>query len=212
MNKHKALRSPHIILGIVVKYNDALLNADTSTVDEHNKVFHEKGRVWFGKFGVPIRLGDLSLCSGRGVELRLILFRTKKIPGPRVFFAPISAAQGRLPPSSLVPAYYRNDRTIYTWFCLSERIRPMKPTEISSWVLAHSELPLLNTVTRSSRTFFWAAQKTHAARVSAFLGSVKRDHATRVHHPPATTAESSLKFPSDDELDTLNESFSEAVI
>jgi hypothetical protein len=158
-----------LIIGAVLKYNDDLLPSNSSTVLEHNKVVREKGMAWLGKFGTPVRSAALKWATTEGIELKLILVRSRQTEGPRIFMAPVVAAQNRRPDSALVPAYYRNKLGIYSWFCINGTFKALTPQELKGWVIASSGMPLAESTKRSSRPFFWAAQKTSAQKVGEMI-------------------------------------------
>ena len=67
-----------IEIGIVLRYKDNLLNPGRTTIEEHNKIIHNKGKVWLDKFGSPINSSRLDLCSKPNVDASLILVRAKQ--------------------------------------------------------------------------------------------------------------------------------------
>ena len=85
-----------IRIAIVLRYKDDFLDSGMSTVEEHNKILRKRGKVWLGKFGVPIKPSTLKLSVEPDVAASLILVRAKKNQkdtDPRLFVAGFSKAQ-----------------------------------------------------------------------------------------------------------------------
>lgn len=162
-------------IGIVVRYKDDLLTGDRTTVGEHNKILRAKGKVWLGKFGIPVRSSTMMLFSEPNVEARLILVRARKRQNdtdPRIFVTTISSAQNKRPTLTLVPGYYREHCYVDTWFCLTSELRQMKTSEAKSWVVASSKQPLLTAISTCPRTFFVVCRRADLARVQALLAKI----------------------------------------
>lgn len=199
------------IIGAVIRYNDDLLSSSKTTVDEHNKLLRKKGMVWFGKFGIPIRAEALKFCTAPDMELKLILVRSRRSDRPRIFIAPVRAAQNKRPNLALIPEYYRTRLGIDTWFCLSGEIRAMKATELTSWAIASSRQPISNTTKRSSQSFFWAAKQAQAVKVHTLLCGIVYDNTRRrrAQYTLSPDISEADAIPRPEDLDNLNESFLE---
>ena len=161
-----------ITIGIALRYKDDLLDDGATTVEEHNKIIQETGNVWLGKFGVPIISATLKALSEPGVEATLILIRSKLAKNddrPKMFSAPFSGARNARPQSKLIPSYYRKQRDIDTWFCLTSEIRPLTNAEAKAWVIISTGEGLLVSVRRCPRQFFLISRKAGLKRCQKFL-------------------------------------------
>jgi len=162
-------------IAIVLRYKDDLLDRGTTTVEEHNNILRKKGKVWLGKFGLPIKLSTLKLSVEPDVAASIILVRTKKTPkdtDPRIFVARFSEAQNNHPQSDFIPSYYRKHCHVDTWFCVTSEIRPMKTIEAQAWVVASSGEPLLLAIRNCPRTFFLVTRRSDVKRVQLLLAKM----------------------------------------
>jgi len=161
-----------IRIAIVLRYKDDLLDSGATTVEEHNNILRKRGKVWLGKFGLPIKPSTLKLSAEPGVVASLILVRarrTQKDTDPRLFIAPFSEAQNNHPRADLIPTYYRKHCHVDTWFCLTSEIRTMKTTDAQGWVVASSREPLLLAIRNCPRTFFLVARRPDVERLQSLL-------------------------------------------
>ena len=202
-----------IKIAVVLRYKDDLLDNGLTTVDEHNKIFAKKGKVWFGKFGLPINNTTLRLSSEPNVEAYLILVRAKrshKDTGQKLFIARCLEAQNKSPRLDLIPSYYRKHTELSTWFCLTSQIKPLKMAEAQTWIIASSGDALLRAVQKCPRTFFLVTKKSDAKRLQAMLPNLHRKDeqhnggkAKRVVRPAKPFADDDNSF--EESVDTFNE-------
>ena len=159
-------------IAIVLRYKDDLFDSGTTTVEEHNKILRKRGKVWLGKFGLPIKPSTLRLCVEPDVEASIILVRAKRNPkdtDPRIFVARLSEARNSAPQSDLIPSYYRKHLDVDTWFCVTSEIRPMKTVEAQAWVALSSGEPLLLGIRNCPRTFFLVTRRADVKRFLSLL-------------------------------------------
>ena len=191
-----------INIGIALRYKDDLLDRTTTTVDEHNKIIHKSGKVWLGKFGVPIGTGILKALSEPTVQATLILLRSnqpKSVNRPKYHSAPISEARNARPKSTLIPAYYRKEPQVNTWFCLAQDIQPLTDAEVKSWVIISSGQTLLATIRYAVRPFFLITKKADLGKCRQFLERVEiQARSSRESSPP-------LRRPKWDHIPSANE-------
>ena len=165
-----------IEIGIVLRYKDNLLNPGRTTIEEHNKIIHNKGKVWLDKFGSPINSSRLDLCSKPNVDASLILVRAKQKTDTdtetRISVAKLSAAQNNRPTANLIPVYYRKHPDFESWFCLTSEIRMMEAREAKTWIIAHSGEPLLVAIRHCPKTYFLVTKKTCLSQVRSMLAKI----------------------------------------
>ena len=168
-------------IAIFLRFRDDYHNIPETTIEAHNEIFFRKGKVWLGKFGLPINRSMLELCNTPNVETKLILSRSKtskRDAGPLLFIADVSASQNTPPLFSLVPKYYRDQEDVYTWFCLSSEIKPLKTSEAKSWIVASSAQSLLVAVRRCPRTYFLLTKRADKTKVRSLLARAASTRAT----------------------------------
>jgi hypothetical protein len=161
-----------IRIAYLLRFRDDLVKAATSTIAAHNDLLRKKGKVWLGKFGLPVGLSALGLSAAPGIETALILARSrppKHNTGPRFFVANLAAATNSRPTSSLIPDYYRNNPEFSTWFCLSSELRPLSEAEAKAWVVASSGQALPLAIKNCPRTYLLLVRKSDRSRFKPFL-------------------------------------------
>lgn len=172
-----------IHIAFVLRYKEDFASEDLYTVPEHNKIQRANGKVWFGKFGVPIRPPTLEICSASNVQTEIILVRSgsdKKISSPRVHIASLSKAQNGQPKPNLVPEYYRKHcARIDTWFCLDSQLIPLTDRETNTWVIISSGQTVAATLKKCSQTFFLVTKHRDLAAAQSLLSKGPQ---TKVRH------------------------------
>jgi len=162
-------------IGILIKYTDDDLSKGLNSVEVHNKILRKSGKVWIGKYGLPIDSRMLTLCASADIDLLLICIRTQSVENePKFFSAKILAAQNKRPPTSLVPSFYRKHCAVQTWFCLDSIIEPMTPKEILSWCAVSSGQPLLAVLRKGGRDHFYLAKKDELNEVQKLINDRTR--------------------------------------
>jgi len=165
-----------IKIAFVLRYKDVLIDGFT-TVDEHNKIFAKKGKVWFGKFGIPINNSTLKLASEPDVEAYLILVRSRrshKDTDPKLFIARCLEAQNKTPSLDFIPSYYRKQNEVSTYFCLTSKIQPLKMTEAQTLIIASSGDAFLRAVQKCPKTFFLVTKRHDVKKLKTILPNLYR--------------------------------------
>jgi len=200
-----------IKIAVVLRYKDDLLDDGLTTVEEHNKIFTKKGKVWFGKFGLPINNTTLRLSTEPDVEAYLILVRAKrshKDTDPKLFIARCLVAQNKTPRLELIPSYYRKHTELSTWFCLTSKIQPLKISEAQTWIIASSGDALLRAVQKCPRTFFLVTKKCDAKQLQTILPSL---HCKDEQHKGRTPKRAVRPFAdNDDSYEEAGDTFNNA--
>jgi len=166
-----------IRIAIVLRYKDEFLDSGITTVEEHNKILRKKGKVWLGKFGMPINRLSLKVSSEAHVEPFLILVRSKKGRNDtenNLFIARISKVQNKSPQPAFVPPYYRERCDVNTWICLKSEIRKMNKSEALTWVTAYSGDSLLHAIRKCPKTFLLATKESDAEKLQIILMKLRR--------------------------------------
>jgi hypothetical protein len=165
-----------IQVAVLIKFKE---NPRTPTIESHNEVFRANGKVWLGKFGIPIGSEVLDIFQNPEVEGSLILARPKMgktETAHQLFIARISDAQKKRPTPTLIPAYYRKQQDVDTWFCLSSELRPLSQREAKGWLVASNRESLLNSIVRRSRrTFSLLVRRADRLRLQPLLATSFRD-------------------------------------
>ena len=164
-------------MGFLLRFRDPPSAPPGTAVEAHNQLFRQKGKVWLGKFGLPLTNATLQLSTQPGVQPKLILARPKagaKDALPRIHIADIAVAQNARPPANLIPEYYRKQSDVGTWFCLSSQLQPLTDAQADRWVIVSSAQPLLLTVRRVARTFFIVCLEKDRPLAHQLLATIPR--------------------------------------
>jgi hypothetical protein len=145
-------------IGLVIRYADSLMAGKSDTIEEHNKVVDEHGKVFVGKIGRFIGQKAIAICNDEKKSKYLIL--VKKSKGGYAFYkAKIESGQTAKPPLGLIPEYYRANMGIKSWICISEKLVPLTEKEIKTWIIQSSGMEVAHTLARSMAAYFIAVEK-----------------------------------------------------
>jgi len=145
-------------IGLVIRYADNLMAGQSDTIEEHNKVLDEHGKVFVGKIGKFIGQKAIAICNDEQKSKYLLL--VKKSKGGYAFYkAKIVSGQTAKPPLGLIPEYYRDNREIKSWICISEKLVPLTEKEIKTWIIQSSGMEVADTLARSMAAYFIAVKK-----------------------------------------------------
>ena len=149
-------------MAYVLRFNDAFLPPGKSTIVEHNKIFFSKGKVWIGKMGRPLASQTLELISEHSDFYFIMLkpfSKYRRNTGAYAYISKVCAATTTPPPPTLIPQYYRYSDRVSAWFCLSDAIYSIEYKELLAWTVHSSGKLLLDSMNRSTGSFFVASRK-----------------------------------------------------
>jgi len=146
-------------IGIVLRYADNLMARKVDTIEEHNKIFTEQGKVYVGKIGKFIGEKAISICNDQKIIRCLILVKKNK-QGYEYYQAKIESAQATKPPLNLIPEYYRNAKGISTWICINSKLEKLDDEDSKSWIIKSSGMELSHTLRRSMAAYFITRKKS----------------------------------------------------
>ena len=149
------------VIGIVLRYKDKMLSDKSDTILEHNKIFDEYKKVFFGKVGKYIGANTVKICNDNKIEKYLLLVTNKH--GYLFHAAKIESAQTERPPLHLIPEYYRNSKDIKSWICINSPLMKLDEVEINNWVIKSTGMSIASSLSSSMAAYFLAVRKSPIA-------------------------------------------------
>jgi hypothetical protein len=143
-------------LGIVIRYSDSTEKDGIDTIAEHNELFKKVGTAFVGKFGQPASAKYVDLCCQKDIQTFLILVKRNSDGAYEAHEAKIKSAQRKRPQSHLFPSYLQKRKDIKCWFELAEPLKTMNKSTLGKWVTKSSQIPLVESLSRSMSGIFYA--------------------------------------------------------
>jgi hypothetical protein len=143
------------ILGIVIRYSDALMDCQVDTIGEHNKVVKMTGAVFVGKFGRTMGKKYFEICCADDSQIKLIMVKRSSDGVYKAYQADIESAQRKRPRLDLIPIYIRKRKDINCWFKINGILKLISQKNLNKWVTISSGMPLVETLYTSMSGLFY---------------------------------------------------------